>query len=133
VMELSQRQETAARNSRRQQEDREFSSHFRQNNTLVGNTLSAEDRREVIGACSTSLQQRVKQLRRDSLEQVRQLERSMEKRRNRLAEEGKKRKRNLSEKTLEVGNACVVHIRWVGSHPLWFIGGVKKYCCQLDI
>lgn len=109
LLEQCRLQESATLTSRRRRDDREFSSHFRQNNTLISNTLSAEDRRASLGGCSAGTTEKVRQVREESLEQQQEAYRYLELRRSRLVQEGRQSKKEINAKTLEV--CLCVHAR----------------------
>jgi hypothetical protein len=102
LAELSHHREVERRSAHKQQEDREMSNSFRQNSALIGNTLSAEDRKASADQNTVAVQDKVRQMKQDSLEQQEEARKYLEHRRNRMWEEGRQEKQNIDAKMLEV-------------------------------
>ena len=102
MMQRFRQQEMAHTAWQRQAEEKEFSQNFKQNNTLISNTLALEDRKAAQETTSASVRERVRQVRRDSLEKQEEARRYMELRRTRLLQKGRESKEELDAKMLEV-------------------------------
>ena len=89
-------------NTCRHREEREFSSNFRQNSTLISNTLSAEDRSASLTSSSEKVKERVKQTREEGWEQQEEVRKYLEHRRNKILQEGKEGRQQVDTRTLEV-------------------------------
>ncbi len=87
----------------REQQDRKFSQSFASHNTLVSNTVSHEDKAHSREGSSALYGERVRQARKDSLEQQEEVRMYLKLRRNRFMEEGKNTKKELNAKMIEVG------------------------------
>lgn len=102
LMRQYSKQEEAHVAWQKQQQEREFSQNFKQNNTMISNTLALEDRRSAQEDTSASARERVRQVRRDSLEKQEEARRYLELRRTRLLREGRESNEELDAKMLEV-------------------------------
>ena len=109
LMQQYRKQEEANVFWQKQQQEREFSQNFKQNNTLISNTLAMEDRKTTQETTSASIRERVRQVRRDSLEKQEEARRYLELRRSRLLQEGRESKEELDAKMLEVLNKGTSH------------------------
>lgn len=101
VMKQSQVRDDGIISAQRQLEDQEFASEFGRQNTLVGGTLSKEDRKSSKESVHSKTRERVQQARKISLEQQELVKKYMESRRAQLIREGTEIKRELDIKTLE--------------------------------
>lgn len=102
LMEQYQRQEQEDLNLHKQKQDKELLGYFRQNTTLIGNTLSAEDRHVSADVGSATAKEQVGQIRQDSLEQQEEARKYLELRRERLQQQGRQDKQGLDARLLEV-------------------------------
>jgi hypothetical protein len=82
-------------------EDQEFSSEFGRQNTLVGSTLSKEDRKISRDSAQSETKEKVQLARELSAEQQQLVKKYMESRKNKFIREGVERKNELDVKVLE--------------------------------
>ena len=101
VLERSQAHDSAIVNMQKQFEDQEFASDFRRQNTLVGSTLSKEDRKISRDSVQSEIKERVQLARALSIEQQELVKKYMESRKAKLVHEGVDRKNELDVKMLE--------------------------------
>ena len=101
IMKQSQIHDAAVMNMQKQLEDQDFASEFGRQNTLVGSTLSKEDRKASKNSVKLETKERVQLARDLSTEQQELVKRYMELRKAKLIREGTEKKRELDTKTLE--------------------------------
>lgn len=115
LMEQSQQREVERRSAHKQQEKRELSDYFRQNSALISNTVCMEDRKVSVEQSCAAVQENVRQVRQESLEQQEEARRYLEHRRNRLWEEGRQEKKDIDARMLEVCTVCAWGDRYSGT------------------
>lgn len=101
ILKRSQAHDNAIMSIQRQLEDQEFASEFRRQNTLVGSTLSKEDRKISKDSIQSETKERVKLARELSAEQQKLVSKYMESRKTKLIREGVEKKNELDVKLLE--------------------------------
>lgn len=89
-------------NVRKQRQEREFSSNFKQNSALISKTLSAEDRRASLSTTSATVRDKVQQVKQESWEQQEEVRRYLEQRRRKVLQDGREGKQEVDTRTLEV-------------------------------
>lgn len=102
LMDQSRQREVERRSAHKQHEERELSDYFRQNSALISNTLCVEDRKVSVEQSCTVVQEKVRQVRQESLEQQEEARSYLEHRRNRLWEERRQEKQDIGARMLEV-------------------------------
>ena len=101
ILKRSQAHDTAIMSMQKQLEDQVFASEFGCQNTLVGSTLSKEDRKISKDSIQSETKERVQLARELSAEQQKLVKRYMESRKTKLIREGVERKNELDIKMLE--------------------------------
>ena len=101
ILKRSQAHDSAIVNMQKLLEDQEFTSEFGRQNTLVGSTLSKEDRKISRDSTQSETKERVQLARELSAEQQQLVKKYMESRKTKLIREGAERKNELDIKLLE--------------------------------
>ena len=101
ILKRSQAHDSTIVNMQKLLEDQEFSSEFGRQNTLVGSTLSKEDRKISRDSAQSETKERVQLAREISAEQQQLVKKYMETRKTKLIREGVERKNELDIKLLE--------------------------------
>ena len=101
ILKRSQVHDSAILSVQKQLEDQEFASEFGRQNTLVGSTLSKEDRKISRDSIQSETNERVQLARALSAEQQQLVKKYMESRKTKLIREGVERKNELDIKLLE--------------------------------
>ena len=101
ILKRSQAHDSAIESMQKQLDDQEFASEFGRQNTLVGSTLSKEDRKISKDSIQSETNERVQLAREASAEQQRLVKKYMESRKTKLIREGVERKNELDIKVLE--------------------------------